>query len=186
MNFLNLSFYNGITRFVITIPCLGWAIKIAKINPLQAIKTVIWNAETAIQGGDAGEFGRLMGYTDAVWHSVRWQFRGIYCNLREHRFYKKSRNPFLWPTIFSFFGLINIQPLAKRQPEETADFKLWRFVLKVSENQAWEDNHTFCEEDNYAIDEQGHLRILDYGSIRSQKMISVYGPALYAQSRQLF
>ncbi len=49
-----------------------------------------------------------------------------------------------------------------------------------------DEPHTLSEEKNYAIDPQGYLRLIDYGSSKGQKVIAEYGQKLYEQSRNLF
>lgn len=183
MNFLNMSFHNGTTRFVVTIPWLGIALKFAHIHPIKALETLVWMAEHSSQKLN---FREGLSDSDSEPGSFRYQFRGIYCNLREHRFYRSSRNPFLWPTLFSFFGLINIQPFAEKQPLVSNDFKLWKFVYKITGNAGLRDGHTLSEENNFAIDVNNFLRILDYGSVAGQEVISNHGHQLYIESRQLF
>ncbi len=139
MNPKIMSFHNGTTRFVVAIPCLNVALKIAHVHPLHAIKTLVWMvgiARKARKTNTPLTFIRVLKWTDEQSLSLRWQFRGIYCNLREYRFFRSSGNPLLWPTVFSFFGLVNIQPFAYHQPPETTDNKLWKFVLDVTEENA--------------------------------------------------
>ena len=189
MNFLNMSFHNGTTRFVVTIPCLNIALKFAHIHPIRFLKTLLWLAETHIGASKENNKGickKLLFDSDEISLSPRWQFRGIYCNLREQRFFKQSKNPFLWPTIFSLFGLVNIQPLAKIKLPQTPDYKLWIFMRQMTNKEVWKENHTFSEEVNYTTDCDGHLRILDYANTRAQKVISKYGEQLYIKSRGLF
>jgi hypothetical protein len=186
MNFLNMSFYNGTTRFVVTIPCLNIALKIAHIHPIRALQTLLWITENSMIRKRPDWLKDALAWSDEMELSLRWQFRGIYCNLREYRFFKRTMNPFLWPTVFSLFGLINIQPLARIQPLEKYPSKMWSWVKETTKSTACDDGHTFSEEDNYAIDSEGHLRILDYGSVRGQKVILKYGRELYAKSRGLF
>ncbi len=186
MNLKKISFHNGTTRFVIAIPCAGIALKIAQINPLQALRSIVRSAELAVENNNSKIFIKDLKMSDEVGWSFRGQFRGIYANLREYRFYKKTRNQFLWPTFFSLFGLINIQPLAPRQPEEKLNNGVWMFVLNVVGKDAYKDGHTLSEEANFAVDNNGHLRILDYGGARGQKIITEHGAKLYTQSRFLF
>src|SRR4051812_33215842 len=120
MNFLKMSFYKGATRFVVVFPKLNIVLKIAHIHPLRALRVFVSTAHDAIRNGGWSEFKRRISYEDGVYHSFLWQFRGIYCNLREYRFFRETRNPFLWPTTFSLYGIVNIQPFAEKQPIENA------------------------------------------------------------------
>jgi hypothetical protein len=184
-----MSFYNGTTRFVVTIPCLNIALKIAHVHPIRFLQTLLWLAETHMSASKENRNGickKLLMSSDEISLSPRWQFRGIYCNLREYWFYRRTANPFLWPTTFSLLGLVNVQPLAKVRLLQTKDFRLWSFVCKVTKDEVWQDNHTFSEEVNYTTDSEGHLRMLDYGSRRGQRVILKYGRDIYTQSRGLF
>jgi hypothetical protein len=136
--------------------------------------------------GNTLTFKKMLGWSDNISLSIRYQFRGVYCNLREYRFYKDSRNPFLWPTLFSLFGLVNIQPYARNDLSNDQHSRLWRFISEVTNEKATKDKHTFNEKENFVIDGNGYLRMLDYGSTESQEIIREFGHRLYTESRQLF
>ena len=106
-------------------------------------------------------------------------FAGIMANHQERKFWKETKNPFVMPTHFSFFGLFNIQ---KRGAEiEFWDSRdVWHYVIVSSydENQPWCDNHTLCEIYNFCID-NGKLKLVDYGNRQIAEFLRINGENLY-------
>jgi hypothetical protein len=182
----NTRFHRGTSRYVLVIPFLKIVIKFAVLpTPYAVIRSLLHVLESGIEHNTLGSGrGILLGSVDRYF-SLRWQmFRGIAANWREYKFYKNSKNPFLWPTNYSWFGLINIQPMATCHPSYQAE--IWLLVQKVAGERAWDDNHGFSGHQNYTVDDSNHLRILDYASPRGQAVITDFGEQIYTQSRAIF
>jgi queuine/archaeosine tRNA-ribosyltransferase len=93
-------------------------------------------------------------------------------NWNEYRFWRKTRNRFLWPTQFSLFGLFNIQRLGEQVLLSNDEI---RNRLETETWDAQEDGHCFYNRDNYTVTEDGKLRLLDYGSEGSQNVVTKHG-----------
>ncbi len=106
--------------------------------------------------------------------SYRW-FRGIMANINEMRFcWGNIRNPFMIPTYFSFFGLMNIQPLIVPIPELGCKLHE-KFIMIIDQHtEMFEDNHAW-EDRNFTIRKDGTVAVYDYGSSRAFPMVKKYG-----------
>ena len=99
-------------------------------------------------------------------------FHGIAENWREFLFFFKTRNEFLQPTFFSFFGLFNIQLYGNPCGMNYVD--LWRQLIELTDGRAWQDNHHFSNPDNFCYHSK-KFRILDYGNPQCHEVINLYG-----------
>lgn len=102
--------------------------------------------------------------------------QGILDNWREFLFFRRTHHPFLRPTYFSLFGLLNLQRAGKSVQLSQPEFWAQIHALLRS-NAAWEDIHHFSNPDNFCID-NGQLQILDYGSLLTQKAVRENGLAI--------
>lgn len=104
---------------------------------------------------------------------------GIMANYHERQFYKRTKNPFVMPTYFSFFGLFNIQKRGKK-----IDFwdmyGIWGYVYHNSQNpnQPFCDGHTLADPKNYCTD-NGKLKLVDYGNRQVAEFLKINGENLY-------
>jgi hypothetical protein len=98
---------------------------------------------------------------------------GLNANWREYCFYKRSRNPFVWPTAFSFFGIINVQRIGTKCGYTTTE--VWKTLYRIAGNDLFADNHCFANSDNFCVSKDKKLRLLDYASEGSQKVVLQYG-----------
>jgi hypothetical protein len=111
--------------------------------------------------------------------TVSFMLGGIMANLQEWRFYKETKNPFCMPTLFSFFGLFNIQKKGGK-----VDFwgrnEIWSYIYHNSKdsNQPFCDGHTLAEPENYGMD-NGKLKLVDYGSRQVGEYLKINGETLY-------
>jgi len=106
-------------------------------------------------------------------------FGGIMANYQEWRFYRKTKNIFVMPTYFSLFWLLNIQKKGKE-----IDFwngtQIYHYMYNNSQNhyQPFCDMHVLTEKENFCLD-NGHLRIVDYGSRRIGPFLEINGEKFY-------
>ena len=144
---------SGRTRWVVALPSLGIVLKFAIFR-----------------------WCRFPGQTWPQTFSDGWL-----ANLRERRFYRRTHHPFCWPTWFSLFGLVNIQPMASSMPVRFS----WRFFLaffpdyQTFEDALWPDHHAFNDRVNFCIDDEGYIRMLDYGSAAAGEVIKTHGHLLH-------
>ncbi len=163
----------GWNRFVIVAPKFGIAIKLPIIHLFLSIKILVKLSLIF-------EF-RSIFLEMALPISDRWSYKnrlfgGIVTNWREFIFYRRTKNPFLQPTYFSFLGLINIQKMGT--PCDISYVDLWCQLLNLTDSGVMADNHHFENSDNFCFD-SGKLKIHDYGSIVTQKVITEYGTKIY-------
>lgn len=128
---------------------------------------------------------RLMGVREA-WGYKYWQlggtknclFRGIISNWLEFVFYLKHKHPFLIPTYFSLFGLVNIQPAREKAPITMN--QLWVTLHKMTNGAVEKDDHVFAGRTNFCND-NGKLRMMDYGSRKTQEVLLEWADKIYSE-----
>lgn len=126
---------------------------------------------------DRRKWGRKETWDENVWWSIGFCFyKGILENWREYTFYRKTKHAFLQPTWFSFLGLINIQ---KRGTDfgHTAD-QFYLSIHEATDGECTRDAHHFSNSDNFCVSDG--VRILDYGSLRTQSIIEKHGNKIAA------
>jgi hypothetical protein len=168
----------GKDRIVIVFPRLGFVLKVARLNNLKSNRLFkdVTDAYFCIKTTSIKE--RLLNVSGILEH---FYARGIYANLREKRGWKKTKNPFLMPTFFSFFGFVNIMPYAKRVITWT-EFDDLDILMQISYYSGfiWQVSpHTFTKADNFCIDEFDKVKMIDYGFRDSDKFIIRCGQTLY-------
>jgi len=104
---------------------------------------------------------------------------GIMANYQEWKFYRQTKNVFVMPTHFSLFGLLNIQKRGERITFWDGG-EIWNYIHENIENhkQPFCDGHTLSEIDNFCLDD-GHLRIVDYGSRGIEPFLKLHGENLF-------
>ena len=112
----------------------------------------------------------------ALFSPRRLLFRGILENWREFCYYFRSRSPFLVPTYFSLFGIINFQKRGEKTKNEYEN--LWHQLYYITNGEIRVDSHTFENSDNFC-DEDGNLMIVDYGNIRIHGVLDKYGNKIF-------
>jgi len=156
----------GRSRIVLVFPSLGIAIKIPFIHFISGIHFLLLMAR---EGHLRWEWNRSM---ESMESSKELLFKGIADNWREYWFFIKSRNPFLLPSYFSFFGLFNIQQVGQVCTTESS--VLWRQLVELTAGATSKSSHHFVNPENFCFVGK-KLRILDYGSPRVQQVISKFG-----------
>jgi len=152
----------GKGRLVIVLPLLDVVIKIPLIQGINFLIGV-WKAFV----GKTYTERLLKIDTENVY------FRGVLENWREFTFWNHTQNPFLQPTYFSFFGLLNIQKFGK--PHDIKDTDLLYQIQYYTKWFCWEHIHSFENPSNYCLDDEGKIRIVDYGNPYAQKVIERFG-----------
>lgn len=168
-----MKFKKGHYRFVFVFPSLGIAIKFPIIRLWCLVKNIVyltvrmrweslWREMSSSIDFDFGLKGLL--------------FRGIVDNWREFLFFRKTRNIFLQPTYFSFFGLLNIQKTSEPCMLNYVD--LWCQLYELTGGKVFDDSHHFENPDNFCF-ANGKLMILDYGSKGTHGVINEFGAKIF-------
>ena len=97
-------------------------------------------------------------------------FGGLMANWSEFVFFVKTRNKFLLPTYFSFFGLINIQKRENVLNWKDGDFFVFLQNNSKIKDQIFVDAHSFDNPQNFCLD-HGKLKMIDYGSRHCRSFI---------------
>ena len=167
----------GKWRIVFVFPWFGIVIKIPVIRFYEGIKPFL----------KPKEWKRLKGRTVLLKLMIKYRrpflFGGLVNNWNEFWFYLKTRNPFLQPTYFSFFGLFNIQRYG--EPCNLPIIDLWKCLYKITNGEVFEDSHTFGDPNNFCF-YNGKLRIVDYGSRRTHPVIRRYGKRIIELFNSVF
>lgn len=164
-----MQFKKGADRVVVIFPFLRIAVKFPIIRLWLAIRLLYRDIKS-------GKWERLS--KDWSWPiEVRGGFkglllRGLAANWGEFLFYWQTRNPFVQPTYFSFFGLFNVQ--RADEPCRLKEDNLWCQLYELTNGQVFDDSHHFAEPRNFCFS-NGKLRMLDYGSRKSRGVIARHG-----------
>jgi len=159
-----IEIIKGTSRFILIVSSFSRVVfKIPRIRLWYGLGMII---------AERKKWNQKETWDERVWWSIGWcLYKGILDNWREYRFYRKSKHLFLQPTIFSLFGLINIQ---KRGDVVQCDkVKFWCCVSKATNGEACDDGHHFSEIHNFCLN--GGIKVLDYGSPKTQALVKKYG-----------
>ena len=101
---------------------------------------------------------------------------GLFDNWREYLFYKKTRHQFCQRTYLSLFGVVNIQRYGNTCDNSTQD---WQEIFISPQTDYCRtdfirDGHHWFYGSNFCWDGK-FLRAVDYGSLRTQKLIEKFG-----------
>lgn len=107
--------------------------------------------------------------------------KGLRDNWEEFWFYWRFRHSVLQPTYFSLFGLVNIQKWGEILDEEEFEQKrIWGQMLDLTNKETRSDGHHFTNPANFCLENQ-HLRMVDYGSPATRKILRKWADVLYEQ-----
>jgi hypothetical protein len=178
-----IQFHCGRWRWVIVLPPLGIVLKFPRFYPLEWLKSdvfkfryigrILWQRQwTSLKVLWAYQTHPESGF-------VRYSIGGLSDNFGEWLFYLQHPHPFLQPTYFSFFGLVNVQrygaPLDEAHERETDRMKRWG---QITEWGVYKDSHTFGSNQNFCLDRNGHTHILDYGQRKTQRVLLRWADSL--------
>lgn len=97
-------------------------------------------------------------------------FGGMMANWNEFIFFIKTRNSFLLPTYFSFFGLVNIQKRGQALDWTEDNFFVFLQENSQEKDQIFIDTHSFDNPRNFCLD-NSKLKMIDYGSRHCRSFI---------------
>jgi len=160
-------------RIVIILPTLGIVIKFPIIHFIFFLKFLkdAYQIKHKIRKWDYWKvMWRLSAECDFAPKALL--FKGLSVNWNEFWFYQTTHNPFLQPTYFSLFGLVNIQKYGEPCQFEGKSF--WNQIYNLTKGAAMKDGHHFENPANFSL-YNGKLRILDYGSSKTRLIVKKYG-----------
>lgn len=108
-------------------------------------------------------------------------FRGVMANRNERLYFKTMKSSFLIPTYFSFFGLVNIQPLAKvfARHEHVYTLEIYTELRKMITKDDLKKFDRICLhhfiDGNFAQRKDGSIALFDYGNTQLVYFIEKYG-----------
>ena len=110
---------------------------------------------------------------------LKWWSRGLIANYREYRLWSETMSPMLVKTRFSIFWILNIQ----EQWAELKNTNWWAIYLELQRvaNNAWfelDDAHTLSNDDNWVIDNNWTVKLVDYGSKDIKELVSENSDAI--------
>jgi hypothetical protein len=166
----SLKIHIGSDRIVLIVPSLRLAIKIPLFHFIEATKPFF----------SRGPSVKMLKYLK---HYISWPievygsfrryiFNGLVSNWNEFILYQETHSPFIQPTYFSLFGLINIQLYG--DPCQLQDVDLWCQLYGLTNGEVFDDSHHFANHHNFCF-HNGILRMIDYGSRQSHGVIIKYG-----------
>ena len=170
-----MEFHKGQNRWVAVFPKAGVVVKFPIVYlkvVLEALTVDLWRF------GWRGFKANWDTPMEAYGGFRSWLFKGLAANWMEFWLYVTTRNPFLQPTYFSLFGLVNVQRYGTPCPLKYVD--VWCQLCELTNDQVWDDGHHFSNTQNFTFD-GGVLRMLDYGSIKTRKVIRLYGEKIAQQ-----
>jgi len=168
-----LQVKKGRDRVVIILPRFGIVIKFPIVHFIRAMRGLnCYN----YKGMRLEYLRKYLTWKMIVYGGFRRRmFGGLYANIYEFCFYQRTRNSFLQPTYFSFFGVVNFQRYD--QPCKLEEIDLWCQLQELTNGKVWDDAHHFSSLGNYCL-KSGKIRMLDYGSSRCYEVISQYGESI--------
>jgi hypothetical protein len=183
---LELGIGVGRERIALVMPTLGIVVKIPRIRLLRVIKSLVYHIRHRAWRGLLGNLRR-----SPTAPSLSFQFDlfgGLVSNFSEFWFYLTTRNPFLQPTYLSLLGILNIQRYGEPCPMEA--WPMRHEFERLIGQEYMHDGHHFANPRNFSVvlaeategDEKCtrlRLRINDYGSPRTQAVVTLWGHKLF-------
>lgn len=165
----------GRQRVVIIIPRLGFVVKFPRVYMKRAL-------------GIAQKWGwKKFLYdfkfsTQSMGSPRYFLFGGIVANWQEFMFFLKTRHPFLQPTYFSLLGIVNIQRYGRPCDNFVEIINLFD---SISREIVYQDLHCFTSPENFCLDEQGRVRMVDYSQKKTQQVIRRWGDEIWEALNKL-
>lgn len=167
-----IQFHCGRWRWVIALPPLGIVLKFPRFHPLEWLFHLYLYRKIRWKVWCASELNAQSAF-------YRYSIGGLSDNFGEWLFYLRHPHPFLQPTYFSLFGLMNVQrygaPLDEVHERENQRMYRWSLMTDFGVSK---DNHTFGSNKNFCLDHDGNIHILDYGQKRTQRVLLRWADSL--------
>jgi hypothetical protein len=146
----------------------NFVIKFPRIYFWSAIRIAIW---AHYRGKEARSMvWKISNYNHEL-TIPKFLLKGIIDNWHECLYFKKTRSAFLVPTYFTFFGLFNIQ--ARALPWDYNNLNHYGLLYDLTRGEVSKCGHDFEDEKNFGI-HKNRLKMLDYGSEKTQKILEKY------------
>ena len=171
-----MKIIRGSDRIVLTLPSFGIVIKFAKIRLKDIVIDIILYLKDRRTWKTMLKFFKY--HHCQVGGFKYYLFNGIISNKLEYKLWRKTKHQILVPTIFSFFGLFNIQKFVQ-VPKDKTDADFWcQFNMIVRKKWLWHDSHAFSNFENFTI-ETGKVQFIDYGSKAVIGVVLQFGDLIY-------
>jgi len=102
--------------------------------------------------------------------------KGIINNWKEFTYSFLNPQPYLMPTYYSHFGLINIQK--RGEPYQSEYIIFGPKIDRATKGQVRADGHHFKNSQNFCLVD-GKLVMIDYSNFETQKVLDKYGMAIH-------
>lgn len=164
------------SRFVVLVPRLGISIKLPRIHT----REILTELKILIRRKQWRELCIFLFSSVYQTNSLsNLLFRGVLANQSEFEFYYETRNPFVWPTYYSLWGILNIQGIG-RNIERAEMIEVFKIVIETSGDEI-EDWHIFVNEENYRLSSEGKIYLAHYATQNCQHVLAKYGTELREQ-----
>jgi hypothetical protein len=164
-----LQIKKGSRRIVILFPELGFVLKLPRIR----LKSFLKQIPYTITKKEVIKKELFKWTVDTHATMRQYIFLGIASNWREFVFYRQTRHPFCVPTLFSFFGLFNLQKyvtICSFKPDT-----LWCQFQELTNCHMFDfGSHHFTMPENFTF-ESGKIMMLDYGDLKVHEFIRKHG-----------
>ncbi len=165
---------HGVTRVVVLLPTWEVVLKFPRIyawNLIQVLCSTYFLHRT-----HKVIFGPYMAH-QALFNIRSCLLEGFRDNRSERRYWKRTKHPFLQPTLFSAFGVVNIQKMG-HDVRKDWDHEMLPTVRALLGDDFYEDGHCFRSEKNFSEDARGKVCIHDYASEGAQRVLDVHADIL--------
>ena len=164
-----MKIHKGTNRMTLILPRWGVVVKFPLIHLGKASTLIFKQVRAGRWDAIRFEWSRPV---DALIESKKLLFLGIVANRNEFAFYQETKNPFLQPTYFSFFGFLNIQKMG--EPCTVPEVEWWRILQKITNEDVYDDPPHFSDPQNFCFS-GGAIKMVDYGSSRCHEVVKNHG-----------
>lgn len=174
-----MKIHKGTTRFVIPVPALGIAIKIARVKPKKLWDNLKFDLVTSREHGKV--IANLWLHERAFHVYSKATVAGFFSNLSEWYYTIRHGSTFIAPTIFScgFFSVVRLVESANLKT--FIEKKIWnQFRQVVSDEELHTDSHHWGSPSNFGL-LRGRFVMCDYGSRKTQKILRKYAQQIDAR-----
>lgn len=168
----------GTSRLTICLPSLGFVVKLPLPKPVSFYKCLKGYSKMAVRLNDWSSLKYALWLdkeNDVVGNIRHTLLNGTYENWCEYRLWKRTHSPFLEPTYFSLFGLVNVQRYGAEL--DVSEVTLWAQLLVLTGDAVWSNVHTFGNPANFSF-RDGRLRMFDYGARNVADVVEQYGETI--------
>lgn len=170
----------GMNRFVLLMPNLGMVLKFPRILWRDFFSACWYYLKT---GNIEEMFGELEFPVEVS--EIKFTLcKGFHDNWKEFEFSLRERNGNLETTYFSLFGILNLQQASG----SSTDFDVWSVLRKTGTDEEKDalqkDIHHFSNPENFSLTKEGKIKLRDYGSKKTQKVLKTLNKDFFARAEK--